>query len=163
MENINQKYKKLKSMPLNNLITLHQMFCITLHPTWNTICNRYWKSIQKYRNPQCLVASKSNFYVLIEKITKVLGGVDEFCIQDCLLLDLLRYYNVEFYEDDKSLDRKTFSCLILYLFCSFSKRVSIYAAVYLALGTYFYIQDGGDLKIPSNFLDGIPILKVKSI
>ena len=41
MENTADKLKKLPTMTIPELLKLHKMYCIHLHPLWIQVCNKY--------------------------------------------------------------------------------------------------------------------------
>ena len=163
-----EKYSKLTELKIEELIVLHKMYCISLHPLWKQVSDMYWEFSEKYWTPKCQVVGAKNFQEITESVVNCLKQVESFqeCkgdtnVQENILLGLMEYYGVEVFRDGKSLDSTCFSAMMVYVFSQFFPFVNIYIILYSALAAFFSIAYG--VTLPSEFYQNLPIVKVRCI
>ena len=123
--------------------------------------------MEKYWTPAYQAVSKTQFYELVEKIIKSLKNFQtvEFIdsnLSNNLLLELIRYYEIPLFYDEKSLDNQSFSLMLVFLFGQYSQNISIYNIVYISLLVFENIEENQNFdSISSKFVETMPCIKVK--
>jgi hypothetical protein len=123
--------------------------------------------VEKYWTPAYQAVSKTQFYELVEKIIKSLKNFQtvEFIdsnLSNNLLLELIRYYEIPLFYDEKSLDNQSFSLMLVFLFGQYSQNISIYNIVYISLLVFENIEENQNFdSISSKFVETMPCIKVK--
>ncbi|OMJ74662.1 hypothetical protein SteCoe_26374 [Stentor coeruleus] len=164
MENLVDKYRKICCLSIQELLKLHKMYCITLHPLWGQVVNRYWKVLDKYWTPICQVTSKKNFETLSNNISTLLdlSHTSFVPFDNTLLIELLEYYNIEFFQDDKCIDKTIFSALLVFIFSQYTNIINIYPLLFLAFSVFFaLLQDTPQYPhSPQDYKKHLPVVKV---
>ena len=123
--------------------------------------------MEKYWTPAYQAVSKTQFYELVEKIIKSLKNFQtvEFIdsnLSNNLLLELIRYYEIPLFYDEKSLDNQSFSLMLVFLFGQYSQNISIYNIVYISLLVFENFEENQNFdSISSKFVETMPCIKVK--
>ena len=161
----NDKYPRLDARTIKELIDIHKIYCISLHPLWGQVCERYWEISEKYWTPRCQVVSFKKFREIAGSVVRYLKLVEWFreCkgdveVEENILLDLMEYYANENIRDEKCLDQMCFSAMMAYVFSQFLPFVNVYSILYTALAVFFGITRG--IGLSCEFYENLPIVKV---
>lgn len=154
--------QKLRGLSIPELVYLHKIYCISIHPLWAEIIGKYWDYAEKFNTPFCQVVSVKNMQEICGKICgflkKKFGEVGK---GSELLGDVLEFYGENVYSDGKGVDKKGFSVGILQVFSRFFSGVSAICFFYVASAVFLCMSM--EVKMPHAFLRCLPVVKVSGI